>query len=510
MILELMNTRFQKKFLLLEYLYHNQSNPIEINELVKIMHLSYPTIKKLIVEVKQDIHKMGFANHAKITDQAEQNRLSINITEEFSINLVQLYYLENSVRFKLFSLFLSPRKWTVLEIMKKLDITYSPAKKEIARIKKYINSYAQNISLVIKREIYLEGDERTIRMLYTGIFQHVYGGYKWPFSFINLSEVSDILEILSPKLYKKYVTRYTTIHYGVAISLYRSQKINVSDNPYFWKPTTADEKKVFNKFVNQLRQKVPTVAGDLIHIEARFLVSCLLANSLGYENEEFTPFFYNSKVLSEMGFLKIVEKKVETIESYALIPFSSEQRKRLYLRLLAIFYQILIYEDVLKQKVLDFYVYYPFEFPGNHERERSFYKIIMEMYSKKKDSFELSYIEYICAAYYKILFFEINKELFHPKIKVLVFSNKTPERLISGRLNTILSFFSIEIVNNLDNEVDIIISDMAISKQNLIFLPKRVPIILIREEETISDSNKLLRTLTKIADNKYKTIKEMD
>lgn len=80
--------------------------------------------------------------------------------------------------------------------------------------------------------------------------------------------------------------------------------------------------------------------------------------------------------------------------------------------------------------------------------------------------------------------------------------------MISSRLYTILSYFSIEIVNDLDSEVDIIVTDMAISKQNLIFLPKQVPIVLVREEEQINESDQLLKTLSKLTDNKYKRLKK--
>lgn len=347
----------------MEYLYSNQSSTIEISDLVKLLGVSYPTTKKMILEVKQDLKKMGFDSYAKIIDLPEQNRLFINVTTDFSISLVRLYYLENSIRFKLFSLFLTPRKWTVVEIMKKMDITYSPAKKEIASVKKYINKYAQNISLVIKRDIYLEGDELTIRMLYTGIFQQVYGGYKWPFSFISLSEVCDLIDILSPKLYKKYVTRYTTIHYGVAISLYRSQKINLSNNRYFWEPTTSSEQKIYHQFMNQLRKKVPIIPANDLAIEARFLVSCLLANSLGHQEEELSSYFNHSPALSEIGFSDMVKEKLENLESFALTPLSNDEHQKLYCRLIAVFYQILIYGAVLKQKVLDLFVYHPFDFP---------------------------------------------------------------------------------------------------------------------------------------------------
>ncbi len=68
------------------------------------------------------------------------------------------------------------------------------ARKELAFLKKYISKYAKNISLNTKKSFYIAGDEITTRMFYTGIFQQVYGGYKVAVSFINLTELYEILE----------------------------------------------------------------------------------------------------------------------------------------------------------------------------------------------------------------------------------------------------------------------------------------------------------------------------
>lgn len=510
MIKDLMDTHYQKRYTLLEYLFHNRNTLIEIKEFVKILNVSYPTVKKIIVEARQDIYEMGVGNDVKLSEVTNQNYIHMSTSEEFTIDLIRLYYLENSLRFKLFSLLLSPRKWTIVEITKKLDITYSPLKKELIFLKKYISGFANNVFLRNDRKIFIEGDEITIRMLYTGIFQQVYGGYKWPFGFVHLSEIYEFLDVLSPALYKKFTTRFTLIHYGIAITLYRSQKNTIAENKYFWEPSSESEQRVFNQFIHLLRHKVPTIPANELMIEARFLISCLLSNSLGYQDDEIPLFFNESEVLKEMDFLSQIEEKVQNVENYALSSFSAQERKMIVCRLIAVFYQILIFGDFLKQKALDLYVYHPFEFYENHERERSFYNIIMEIYSKKQNCYELGYVEYVCAAYYKILFFELNKPLFHPKIRVLILSNKAPEFFLSTRLHDIFSHFYVEIVHELNEEIDLIVSDMAISKRNLLNLPGRVPIVVIQSQESTQGCEILLKQLTRIADEKYRSSKALD
>lgn len=513
MVSELIDFHFQKKYNLFEYIYNNQATSIAITELVKVLNISYPTVKKIILDIKEDIAEMGFEDMIEIIYLAEQNRMIINFSGSFSINLVRLYYLDKSVRFQLFSLFLTPRKWTPSEISKKLSITYSAARKEIAFLEKYVYKYAKNISLNTKKYFYIKGDEVTIRMFYTGIFQQVYGGYRWPFHFINLTELYEILEILSPDLYKKHTNRYTTIHYGIAITLLRAQKITITENQYFWKPSSSHEIKIYNAFLNKLHQKIPTIPLSSLNVEANFLISCLFANSITNNVEEIPLFFKLSKLLNnKLSFLDQIEEKVKLLESYSLCPLSERERKTLRVRLIAIFYRIFIYGEVLKQRVLDLYVHHPFDFPANPERERSFYRIIMRKYSEKIKTFDSEYVEYICASYYKLLFFEMEKCFFHPKIKVLVLSSKSPEVLISSKLQTVMSYFYIEVVYNIDEEVDLIISDMAISKRVLTSLPKNTPLFIIGEYFPTKDGNseQLQEILTKISDDKYRRIKDLD
>lgn len=49
MIHDLMDNRYLKRFILLEHLHINQNHPIELMELVKLSHVSYPTVKKSLL-----------------------------------------------------------------------------------------------------------------------------------------------------------------------------------------------------------------------------------------------------------------------------------------------------------------------------------------------------------------------------------------------------------------------------------------------------------------------------
>lgn len=97
LVYELIDSHFQKRYTFLEYIYSHQKDSIEVMELVKILDVSYPTAKRIILDVREDIRKMDFEDSIEIIDLAEQKRIFIKISDSFSINLVRLFYLEKSV-----------------------------------------------------------------------------------------------------------------------------------------------------------------------------------------------------------------------------------------------------------------------------------------------------------------------------------------------------------------------------------------------------------------------------
>ncbi|MFQ7235912.1 MAG: hypothetical protein ACLRPU_13625, partial [Enterococcus hulanensis] len=60
MILDLMDIRFLRRFLILDHLHKNQNHSIELMELVKLLNVSYPTVKKIITDIKLDIQELGY------------------------------------------------------------------------------------------------------------------------------------------------------------------------------------------------------------------------------------------------------------------------------------------------------------------------------------------------------------------------------------------------------------------------------------------------------------------
>lgn len=498
-----MDIRYLSRFLLIEHLHINQNSSIEVMKLVKLLNISYPTVKKIINEIKLDIEELNYQDYVELTDLFEQNKVIWNVKKNFSLSVFRLHYLEQSYRFKMFSLFLEPKKWTVSDITKKLNITYAMAKKEISFLNTYFHLYAKNISLNYERKIFLQGDEITIRLLYTGIFQQVYGGYKWPFLFISTYEVSEALSVLDGKVFQRFTPRLLTIWFGLAISLLRAKEQPVPENPYYWTPMNDSERNMYDAFVLLLKKRGSMVKSKILEREAKFLISCIIANDAGNNFKGTSDFFNTHPELKKIDFASWIKGKLEVVEQYALRTMTAEERIMARARLNGIFYQILLYKEALQESILDLFIHHPFEFPENKERERTFYSIIMKQAYDKSDSLEADYVEYLCAVYYKFLFFELDRDLFHPKIRIFLMSCRTPEMLFSTKIQTVGNYFLVEVVKNFSEEVDLIISDVALSNVNSVVLPKKTPIIYLNSTYCVKDSEILQQTLTKIADEKY-------
>ena len=92
MILELMDSRYLKRFLLLDYLHINQNHSIELMELVKLSQVSYPTVKKIITDIRMDIIDLGYSEYVELIDLPEQNKVIWNVKKNFSLMIFRLYY----------------------------------------------------------------------------------------------------------------------------------------------------------------------------------------------------------------------------------------------------------------------------------------------------------------------------------------------------------------------------------------------------------------------------------
>ena len=81
--------------------------------------------------------------------------------------------------------------------------------------------------------------------------------------------------------------------------------------------------------------------------------------------------------------------------------------------------------------------------------------------------------------------------------------------LVSTKLQTIGDYFYIEIADSLCREVDLILTDIALSNQTKSFLPRKIPILYLTEGYCPSDNKLLQEILPKIADKKYREIKKI-
>lgn len=132
---------------------------------------------------------------------------------------------------------------------------------------------------------------------------------------------------------------------------------------------------MYDHLFSLLKKKMAMIHPTILKREVKFIISCIIASDLGHHDGSLPVFFNESPKLKEIGFLHMINEKVHMVERFALREMTTKERDKLFARLVGVFYQILIYQEALHQRLIDLYVYHPFDFPANKERERTFYQI---------------------------------------------------------------------------------------------------------------------------------------
>ncbi|WP_176714699.1 helix-turn-helix domain-containing protein, partial [Listeria monocytogenes] len=85
-------------------------------------------------------------------------------------------------------------------------------KKEIKELNEELRE--RNLSISTGSQVEITGDEFSLRIFYTFLFLVAYSGDRWPFSFVQYDEITDILESCPKEIYRaNSIDKAMMIHY---------------------------------------------------------------------------------------------------------------------------------------------------------------------------------------------------------------------------------------------------------------------------------------------------------
>ncbi|MFD1900749.1 helix-turn-helix domain-containing protein [Enterococcus termitis] len=138
------------------------------------------TLKRSVKLIEEDFQAFGCEDKIQLTYNEESKAYNLMIAENFSLQFIRLYYLENSIRFKLIEGMFTDTLGDMSEVADQLYLTYSSLRRELHYLKKELQLY--DLTIDTKKKIKIKGNELHIRLFYTILYLDSYGGQSY---FIN-------------------------------------------------------------------------------------------------------------------------------------------------------------------------------------------------------------------------------------------------------------------------------------------------------------------------------------
>lgn len=495
----------RKKLKLLTTIFQSENNTISRSDLLEKLKISGPTLLHMINEIKEDFIRFECQKKVLVFYNSKQLLFHIEMQEDFSLQYLELFYLEESLKFNLVIDLLTNEISDLSSAADKYYVSYISITREIKYLKEYFSK--RGITLVTRgKKLYLDGNELSIRIFYSYFFLNTYGGQKWPFKFVSFKDISKIVDALPREIYQHKITEKTLVlHYYFAISLLRIRRqVSLAfdiGSTILYEPFTQSQKENYDRFISVFTSYLPSSTEDQILIEAALSASTIV--SMGsYESIEKSPsFFYLNPKLQEMKFMDYIFNLIDRLEFFSIKPLDSQEYNRLVYQMCTIHYRILLFK---KDLLIDIPLW-------NNESavERTLRKtrmIAIQNRLYKELPFYLPeilapYLDYLVDQYSKSIDVTLSDPLYNPKINILLLSKNSTHNIRTRFLDFYSTFLHINLVDNLDENVDLVISDIIISN-DVINISSKTKIIYVNSKLSQRDFKNISEVISEISTKK--------
>lgn len=504
---ELLDLKSKKKVAILEKIFYSENHSCPQVALLEELEITYPTLRLLVETINKDIYDFGYVNFSIVHSPANQ-LYSIAFDNESSVQMIVHAYIHDSPKFKLLELLLVTSFDTLQDLADKLFISYVTVRKEIREINQLLEKYSIYIS--VKNGIDLKGDELGVRLYFTILFVTVYGGEKWPFSFISYFEVNDLLKKCPREIYRaEFLDKSILVHYYVAIHLLRVRlNKNISQSYKFYLPlyqAYSDESQTsFNEFLNELSNYVPNINKKNSIYSTKIILSVILAFG-GYSSIGKVPrFFYADKVFKESQFLDTISFIYNVIKKYLLTPLTKEEEEKLIYSLMSTNYRHFLFKNISLDLNSIVFGYQNVDKNGKKTYKIEHLKRLINQFINAKE-FQLFepekkelFLEYLYILDKRIDFTKQTRP-----IKVVVISIMSNELTVIDLLNNFSDYYNLCVVDKIEKDVDLIVSDFPLSNQTIRSLSIKHSIVYVNTRLTNSDYESVNQKLKEIATEKF-------
>lgn len=350
MVEEFLDLAYQKRFHILRTILNSENQQIHQKKLLEKLDISLTTLVHTLELIQEDLFTFGCQSHLSIQFDSLEKKYSLTKKLDFNIDLLLLYYLEDSLKFRLLRAMMTDSLPSVKSISSNWFVTPSSLRREIHSLQKLLLPWQLEIKTT-HTKISLIGKESTIRLFYAFLFLHTYGAYQWIFRTISYHEITELLEFVPDDiLEKKALDKQLLIHYYCAVSIVRMNKQFYLEEDFFtfplYKPYAEKLAKQTQMFSSQLQQWVPSLSKK----EKQQTVLALFSNILAwadFKEDNFpTRFFLLDSHLLKKHFLKMI---FEVHDCFHFV-FTKNTTIPLH-KLCNIHYQMMLYHPLLLENI---------------------------------------------------------------------------------------------------------------------------------------------------------------
>ncbi|MFD2306938.1 helix-turn-helix domain-containing protein [Enterococcus termitis] len=506
-MIQFLDNSLQKKYRILEVINNSVDYSATQNQILDELNISLGTLKRSVKLIEEDFQAFGCEDKIQLTYNEESKAYNLMIAENFSLQFIRLYYLENSIRFKLIEGMFTDTLGDMSEVADQLYLTYSSLRRELHYLKKELQLY--DLTIDTKKKIKIKGNELHIRLFYTILYLDSYGGQSWPYQYIHQHDIHQICTLFPSEIYNPAIAaKRILLSFFTANSLVRAKNGHLIDYNAIQVPLFDSQDASYEQSLDELgdvfKKMLPLLGENLRRREIQALLSCVLAFGSYPGVVRASKFFYLNKELQEQDFLSSVFHLMNQLESFALSTITNDEYNSIFNKICLLHYRILLFNNTsfinlpIWADPNDDLVTY------NRQRIALFTKAIENEFSHPTMSKFTDYKNYLLYEYHNILLHTLDWEKHKPNIRVLFLSKFGSHKLETLVTNAFQALYNFDTVNELSPQVDMIVSDMILSDQTISGIGATQPIIYVQPTISLSDYRKVSKKLAELTWKKLK------
>ncbi|MDU5333442.1 helix-turn-helix domain-containing protein [Enterococcus sp.] len=503
----LVDTLDKKKLFFVQTIFESEHHICTLETLLQKLEVNSQTAMSIFHSILEDIRLSDFSRLIDLSYSSSNRLFQLRLSESFNIQNFSNFYIQRSTKFKLLKTLLLTTFDTLQDAADSLHVSYS----QVRRIISDLNFSFKPIGLRIhsRRNVSLDGNEINLRFFYTALYLATYGIGHWPFSSFTYLDLSRLLDDCPDEIFKsRSLDKSVLIHYYLAIHLMRERQGFRIDNETIsiplYKPFSPLNKKAFSKFSSTIGKYLPHHSEERLVDEAHLICSSLLALGGYAPIEEVPDFFLLDDRLNEHKFAYKAFQIVDRVNDHLSVPMTDKERNKILYSILCLHYRISLIGEPLNyiQRLLPYYTHETLDLRKKHKIQQIKRLVKAEMDSSV-DDWGKDFYDYLISQYCLIYDKQLQLGTHTLPITVAFVSIISNQTLQNDVCQYFSSFFNLKVVDSIDEQVDIIISEVAISNDTISVLRLHQPIIYCHQQLVQSDYEKITEALADIAKKKF-------